>query len=573
VKVHGWAFGLAAAVSAIGAFGAATIAFAQPMPVVIPSPPPATVDLYHKYRIKRVGTLEVAPVTFENIRLFDVSAPLDRDPAAFPPVAARVDVIESNLEHVVPPLSSISHFFAPAPSRFDPDSFEVRIGKQNGYVTLYASDHKGSPQVSLLTLTEQDARYQGVSEHELARSWADTLQSVLGDALRARQPGALSRQLASAGLTIVAALAWTLLVFILRRFLRHRQTLIERRLELADLEPDGEAQRRRLGPWSTALLILHWLLGWSVSAVWTLAALVVLFCFPATQSISRKLSGQLLSIFFIWFAAAIVDRFGHFLVNRFARQWEQRPFLSADEVGRRHLRLPTITRAADYAKSLAIYLIAFALTLGAVGASASAVVTLGAAIAFAISFGAQSLVKDLVNGLFILLEDQYAIGDYVTIGAVAGLVEGVTLRITQLRSDDGRLVTIPNSQVAVVENWTRTWSRVDYRVVVAHDADVARASAALEGVLDELAHDPQWGASVTEPPRMLGVDSIGSTGIVLRAWVKTAPGKMFVLSREINRRVAEAFAKDGIAMGMPTSRVYRDAPSTPPDEASEAEPS
>ena len=114
---------------------------------------------------------------------------------------------------------------------------------------------------------------------------------------------------------------------------------------------------------------------------------------------------------------------------------------------------------------------------------------------------------------------------------------------------------------------------MDYRVVIAHDADVARASAALAQVLEALARDPQWGASITEPPRVLGVESIASTGIVLRAWVKTAPGKMFVLSREINRRVSEAFAKDGIVMGMPISRVHRDAPTIAPDVASEAQPS
>jgi small-conductance mechanosensitive channel len=436
---------------------------------------------------------------------------------------------------------------------------------------LYAADGNGAPQLSLLTVMPRDASYEGVSEHELARSWADTLQSVLGDALRARQPGARARQITSATYTIVAALLWTLLVGFLRGFSRRRLTLLERRIELADQESEGEAHAQKLSTWSAVLLVLRWLLSWSVLAAWTLAALLVLSFFPATQSLSRKVSGGLLSIFFIWFGAGLLDRFGHFLVKRFVRQWEQRPFLSPDEVGRRNLRLPTISRAADYAKRFIIVLIALALTLRATGASASAVVTLGAALAFAISFGAQSLVKDLVNGMFILFEDQFAIGDYVTIGAVSGIVEGVNLRISQLRSDDGRLVTIPNSQVAVVENWTRTWSRVDYRVVVAHDADVVRASAALQHVLDELSRDPHWGAFITEPPRMLGVESIASTGIVLRAWVKTTPGKMFVLSREINRRVAETFAKDGITMGMPISRVYRDAPTTTPEESGQPE--
>ncbi|MBV8669825.1 MAG: mechanosensitive ion channel family protein, partial [Candidatus Eremiobacteraeota bacterium] len=194
--------------------------------------------------------------------------------------------------------------------------------------------------------------------------------------------------------------------------------------------------------------------------------------------------------------------------------------------------------------------------LGTIGASTSAVVTLGAALAFAFSFGAQSLVKDFVNGFFILVEDQYAIGDYVAIGTVAGVIEGVTLRITQLRSDDGRLVTIPNSQVAVVENYTRTWSRVDYRLAVAFDSDVPAALRVFETVLGELAADPYWHKFISQPPRVLGVESMASTGVVLRAWVQTSPGQMFVVTREINRRMLEAMSREEITLAMPTSRAF-----------------
>ncbi len=549
------------------------IALAQLVP--IPLPTSAVTDVTRKYQIKRVGSLEVAPVFFEGIRLFDVSAPANRDPQAFPAVASRVDVIQENLHEVVPTVSTFIDVFRPATTRYDPETFTVKIGAHNGYVTLVAADGRGAKETPLLTLTEQDARYNGATVHELARTWADTLQSVLGNALREREPGAFERQLSAAALALLVVLIITVLFAGMRLLISRWRSSLDERLEPdepAEMESEeSPAELSRLRVLRTATVALEWILGWGLIIAWGLGALYVLYLFPATQGIARKLATQLAAIFVIWFLAGLLSRLGSFLIVRVTRSWEERPFLSLDDAGRRHLRFPTIVRSVEYAKTMVIYFVAFALTLGAVGASASAVVTLGAAVAFAISFGAQSLVKDLVNGFFILTEDQYAIGDYVTIGTAAGFIDGMTLRITQLRSDDGRLITVPNSQVGVVENWTRSFSRVDYRIAVAFDADAQRALEVFEGVLKDVARDPQWSRIVTEPPKVLGVESVSSLGIVLRGWVQTVPGKMFPLTREINRRMHEALAAADIQLGMPVSRVYRTEPDpaaapAPPEE-------
>ena len=218
------------------------------------------------------------------------------------------------------------------------------------------------------------------------------------------------------------------------------------------------------------------------------------------------------------------------------------------------MRATTIKSSLEYGKTALVFIVGGALTLAALGTSTSAVVTLGAAVAFAISFGAQSLVKDFVNGFFILVEDQYAIGDFVTIGDIKGTVDELTLRITQLRAGDGRLVTIPNSQVAVVENWTRNYSRVDYRIAVAFDCDIDRALKVFGDVLESVARDPQWRSSISEPARTLGVESVSSAGAVLLGQIRTPPGMMFELTREINRRMLGAFAKQGIPLGTAVTR-------------------
>jgi moderate conductance mechanosensitive channel len=552
-----------------------SIARGQPLPISLPTAK-SSLDVIRKYQIKRVGSLEVAPLIFEGIRLFDVSAPAGRDPQAFPAVASRIDVIQDNLNDVVPPVSGVGDVFRPQPTRYDPETFEVKVGTHNGYTTLVAADGKGTKETALLTLTDQDAKYNGVTVHELALTWADTLQSVLGNALREREPGAFERQLSAAAYGLLVVLVLSALLIGLRLLLSRWRSSLDAQLEAAD-EPteavveDLPARRARARTLRGGIIVLHWLLSWAIVVVWGLGALYILYQFAATQGLARTLGGKLATIFIIWFVAELLSRLGGLLIVQLARSWKERPFLSLDAAGRRYLRFPTIVRTVDYAKTMVIYLAASAVTLGVVGASASAVVTLGAALAFAVSFGAQSLVKDFVNGFLILIEDQFAIGDYVTIGTASGFIDGVTLRITQLRSDDGRLITIPNSQVAVIENWTRSFSRVDYRIAVAFDSDAQAALDVFDQVLKDVARDPQWSRLITEPPRVLGIDAVSSLGMVLRAWVQTSPGKMFMVSREINRRMHDALAAAGIPLGMPISRVFRNEPDPSPSAHAQPE--
>ena len=152
--------------------------------------------------------------------------------------------------------------------------------------------------------------------------------------------------------------------------------------------------------------------------------------------------------------------------------------------------------------------------------------TIGAIIALVIGFAAQSVVRDYVGGFLVLVEDQYAVGDQVTINGingVTGAVESLTLRITQIRTDAGALVTIPNGTIAIVENATRNWSRIDFRIAIALDSDVERALAVLKGVIEGFAAEDRWRPTVLEPPQVLGVESMTGDGIVLRAWVKVRP--------------------------------------------------
>jgi small conductance mechanosensitive channel len=217
--------------------------------------------------------------------------------------------------------------------------------------------------------------------------------------------------------------------------------------------------------------------------------------------------------------------------------------------------VPTVVAATKALTAGVLYTVAAIWVLERLRIVPVTVVALGGVVVLAVSFAAQSLVKDLVNGLLILLEDQYALGDDIVVGGVSGVVERLTLRITQLRTEDGRLVTIPNHAITHVENKTRLWSRVDLRIAVAYATDVDRALAVTGQVLEETARDPQWRPLVLEPPELLGVEEVSHAGIVLRLQVKTLPFKQGAVARELRRRLKIAFDREGIQIGVPHQAI------------------
>lgn len=257
----------------------------------------------------------------------------------------------------------------------------------------------------------------------------------------------------------------------------------------------------------------------------------------------------------MWLFVAVLDKVISFIILRLSNAWEISPFLSYEERSRILVRRPTLVSAAENLKFILLYATAIGWTFSILQISTTSILTISAVVAFAVSFAAQSIIKDYVNGFLILAEDQFAINDYVTINGITGNVENLTLRITQIRTDDGKLVTMPNNTIATVENSTRMWSRIDFRVSIANNSDIGKATALLQKTLDEIAADLAWRDQILEPPVVLGVDSVSSTGIVLRAWIKTAPAGKGALSREINRRVDEAFRENAIGIAIPQTVV------------------
>jgi small conductance mechanosensitive channel len=176
-------------------------------------------------------------------------------------------------------------------------------------------------------------------------------------------------------------------------------------------------------------------------------------------------------------------------------------------------------------------------------------VTAAAAVAsVALGFGAQNLIKDLINGFFIVFEDQYVVGDLIQANNEIGRVEHLTLRRTVIRNPAGALVTIPNSMVGQVANLSRDWSQVFVDVTVPSEENVGRALASLEKICGDFRNDADWSPALLDGPRVLGVESLTLDGTVLRLQVRTVLNRKDDVAREVRRRIKLGFEQSRIPL-------------------------
>jgi moderate conductance mechanosensitive channel len=199
-----------------------------------------------------------------------------------------------------------------------------------------------------------------------------------------------------------------------------------------------------------------------------------------------------------------------------------------------------------------IIAIAILTTLPEFGFNVSPVEAAAAVASLALGFGAQNLVKDLINGFFIVFEDQFVIGDLIQTSGEIGRVEHLTLRRTVIRNISGAIVTIPNGQVAQVANLSRDWSQAFIDVIVSSDEMVGRALTTLEKIASDFRGDADWSPALVDGPRVLGVESLALDGTTIRLQVRTALNRKDDVARELRRRIKLGFEQSHI----PLSHVH-----------------
>ena len=221
----------------------------------------------------------------------------------------------------------------------------------------------------------------------------------------------------------------------------------------------------------------------------------------------------------------------------------------ADRHGRSQARAETISYVARSVATGVVVLIALGCVLGVLGVGWKAFLASAGVIGVALGFGAQTLIRDLLAGWFVVVEDRYGVGDVVDLGVGAvGTVERITLRSTRLRAQNGNVWHVNNGEVLRVANKSQSWSRALVDVVISVDTDVDEACRVLAEVGTELHADPVWATKVRSEPDVLGVHLIDPSGVTLRVLCETEPADQFEVEREYRLRVLRAFDAEGIPL-------------------------
>lgn len=238
--------------------------------------------------------------------------------------------------------------------------------------------------------------------------------------------------------------------------------------------------------------------------------------------------------------------------NRVSRMGVEAGPGMSDRLQRRKTLASVITTAG----LIGIVAVTLMMVLETIGLPLGPLLATAGVASLAIGFGAQTLVKDIISGFFILLEDQYAIGDVVATAGVDGVVEQVHLRTTILRNLEGTVHVVPNGEIRVVSNKTKGWSRAVLEIGVGYGEDPDRVIAILEELAADIAEDPVFGGLLLETPTVPGVEAFGDSAVTFRLMAKTLPLRQWDIARELRRRIKNRFDAEGIEIPFPQRTVW-----------------
>ena len=522
--------------------------------------------------VVRYGNVEAITVEspLSDTTLFTIASPTvyDRSPEA---VGDR-QTVEQRAEEIQAKLLLLIQ------RPMDSESLVFEVSQLNNVAVIDVKDNQFPRPLVLLSVTEFDADFNGQPIDELADQWRGILEDELRNGLK-KLPDDQRR----VNHILLGLLLLTTGLVALKYGLSKRQKQLRRQKKALraaaapepDTVPGGEpaatldapavqartafVQRLQqvftLDRQLAALDFLQWLLFWLMMLAWYSGFLWVAGVSPYLIRNQFKFLDVLLSLLLIWFLTGLAIRVSRRLIDIVIHRWNpfnRVDFLDFGDAQRHELRSSTIAGAAKGLVTIAIALFGLLSALNEMGLPTASVVAIGSLAGLAITFGSQNLIKDLVNGFFILAEDQYAIGDVIDLGSqTTGLVENLNMRVTQIRSGKGELITIPNSAITQVRNLTRSWSRVEFAIDVAYHTNPDQALAVLRAVAHGLYTDPAWHDKILAEPTVLGIDSVSHSGITITTWIQTEPAQQWTVGRELRLRVRNALEANGIEIGIP----------------------
>lgn len=475
-------------------------------------------------------------VYLDGKRLFQITAPRAN-------ITERLEDIQLNINQI-----SQNYFQNPDAN------LDVQVKTENGLPVIYVNNRQ------LMTITEQDARLRQVDRLTLANQISQSLQEKLEQAKQEREPEFLVHQGAIAvgcGLTILA-ISWGLT----RWKNRSQRNSIQQQLASSTASPTARSitlqlNQQQQGHIQEVRKRLHQI---AQVGIWGGGGLFLLGLFPYTRSlqlgiflglqIPAKLAGVAIGTY-------VVVRLTYLLIDRFTSAFVSSSALLTPETSERlQLRVSTISGVSKSIVTIVWVGVGILFALLSLGIDIVPLLAGAGLVGVAVSLASQNLIKDAINGFLIILEDQYALGDVISVGDVGGLVENLNLRMTQVRDAEGRLITIPNSEIKIVANLSSRWSRADLTIPVAYQTNIDDALNLIKTLALDMDNDPEWQHKIVETPQVLGIDNFGDRGLLIRVWIKTQPLKQWDVAREFRRRLKIALDHAGISIPVPQQTIW-----------------
>jgi len=525
------------------------------------------------YSVNHNTDFAVGNIHLDGRQIFALAAPAlsteQQEALSVSPIQQRVQAIRSQL------LES-------AKTNLDRETLNVtyQIDTATQLPIISINDHY------LMTVTSADARLYGLDPITHAQNLVEIIRETLIAFEQERQPAFLRQQVLRATGILVSVFLLSFAIFDRQRYIKSRHEALLKELEVdspTDTSPESDswlgqteteednaeiteeqqkiAQQQQLKFWYE---VRQRLLQLAQIGFWGGGLTLIVSLFPQTrwmQSIVLSgLSVKFFRLLLVGLIAYIILRISFVSIDRLIAALSRGRFLPATASVRTVQRLQTFSGAVKGASAFVIITVTFLAALLVLGVNIVPLLAGASILGVAISFGSQSLIKDMINGLFILLEDQYGVGDVITANGEMGLVERMNLRITQLRSFDGDLITVPNSSIAMVKNHTSEWSRVNLAIDVAYKTDLDHAIAVIEKVAFKMSRERKWRELILESPKVLGVDQFGDNSITIRIWIHTQPLKQWEVGRELRRRLKYAFDAEGITIPFPQRSLWFENP-------------
>lgn len=426
------------------------------------------------------------------------------------------------------------------------DSPTAQVSTQqadDGQPKVYVNDQY------LMTITQQDANLQGTTASGLVQQLEKSIPNILSRAERERQPQYRHRQYrVIAGVGLLALTIMIGLSYSSDYLLRWAMQGLGSSLNQDDITQNQRHQlndlRDRLMPLFQGTILagtLLWILG----------------RFPETRDLQQTVLSSLkipIIVGIVTVVAYIGIRISYTVVDKLVLGLTNDDSFHYSR--RTRLRISTLSSVTKNITNFVWIGIGFLIALSVTGINLGLLLASVGIIGLALSLAAQNLVQGIIKGFFIVLEDQFAIGDVVKIGNDTGVVEKLNLRITQLRDTEGRLITIPTSDIDRVANYSLHWSQADLKIPVHYNADINHMLTITRDVGEALRHAPEWSDLILENPQILGVDDFGDSAVIIRVWIKTQPMKQWDVSREYRRRFKQAVRDAGTEIPFPQRDVW-----------------